>query len=80
MMYESAKKQLAYTLQVIRTEIKERDDMCRTYSRLMENAQDKGNDEDVDFWFDAFDDERAKRDTLKDILFQIEHPDIFDQD
>ena len=80
MMYESAKKQLAYTLQVIRTEIKERDDMCRTYCKLMENAQDKCNDEDVDFWFDAFDDERTKRDTLKDILFQIEHPDIFDQD
>lgn len=80
MMYESAKKQLAYTLQVLRTEIKERDDMCRTYSKLMENAQYKGNDEDVDFWFDAFDDERTKRDTLKDILFQIEHPDIFDQD
>lgn len=80
MMYESAKKQLAYTLQVLRTEIKERDDMCRTYSKLMENAQYKGNDEDVEFWFDAFDDERTKRDTLKDILFQIEHPDIFDQD
>lgn len=36
MMYESAKKQLAWTLKVLKTEIKERDDMCRTYSRLME--------------------------------------------
>ena len=80
MMYESAKKQLDWALKVLRTEIKERDNMCRTYSKLMSSAQYKGNDEDVDFWFAALDDERTKRDTLKDILFQIEHPDIFDQD
>lgn len=80
MMYESAKKQLKYTLKVIREEIKERDDAVNTYFRLMADAQEKGNEEDTDFWFAAFADERTKRDTLKDILFQIEHPDIFDQD
>lgn len=78
--YKSAKKQLVWAMQVIEEERKQVNEMVDTYSRLLANAQEVGNEEDVDFWFEAFSKESIKLCTLEDMYFQIQHPDICDED
>lgn len=77
--YKSAKKQLAWTMQVLDDEISEVKGIVETYSHLLENAQTTGNESDIDFWFEAFQEECTKLRVLEDIHFRSTHPEIYNE-
>lgn len=78
--YKSAKKQLAWAMQVIENEIKNRKETFDIYADLLEEAQAKRDEKDISFWLEALTDESAKLRTLESLYFDITHPDIYDSD
>lgn len=77
--YKSAKKQLDWAMQVLNEELQAANEDTDVYAQLLENAQAKNNEEDIDLWFKAFSTACDKLRTIESLHFMITHPDIHDE-
>ena len=77
--YKSAKKQLAWTMEVLEGELQAAKEDVDMYARLLDQAEAKGNQADIDFWFKSFSGASERERSLRSLYFMITHPDIHDE-
>lgn len=77
--YKSAKKQLAWAMEVLEGELQVAAEDVEMYERLLNDAEAKDNQADINFWFRSFSGASERLRALRSLHFMITHPDIHDE-
>lgn len=77
--YKSAKKQLAWTMAVLEGELEAAHEKVEMYARLLDDAEAKGDQDDINFWFSCFEGASEQERSLRAVYSKVTNPDFYDE-